>query len=68
MARCEFCGEAVDEGDRYNTYRKVSGYERLRTQGGTNALRLRQPLEQYAHLDCIKRESKGTSARQGTLA
>ena len=63
---CSLCGEPVDAFSP-RVYRKVVGYERTRKAGGTNALALRQPLEEWAHLHCIEKVKHIGSARQESL-
>lgn len=55
---CVFCGDVVDP-DGPLTYRRVVGFERHRDAGGTNALRLRQPLEEFACYSCVDRAANG---------
>lgn len=62
--KCSFCGNAISVN---RDYRKVEGFERRRNQGGTNALRLRQPKSEWACTSCIDKESRGVSARQEGL-
>lgn len=62
---CVFdCGTEIDP-DR--DYRKVVGFERHRQQGGTNALRLRQPQDEWACRWCVERQAKGLAVGQGTM-
>jgi hypothetical protein len=60
---CVFCGGPPGP----NPYRKVTGWERHRQQGGTNALRLREQHEEVACMHCIEREARGVSAQQGAF-
>lgn len=56
---CAFgCGEPVNPRDR-RTYRRMAGWARDRSQGGTHALALRVELEQYAHAECIDAAKAG---------
>ena len=61
---CELCGKSVDPAvaDRY-----VSGWERSRSAGGTNAIRLREPQERFAHRVCVDLAASGINVAQGTL-
>lgn len=62
---CPFCGCAVTPRD---AYRKVTGWERVhRPAGGTNAIKLREPLEVFACRPCIDLQASGISVGQGTL-
>lgn len=62
---CALCGDPVTNPE--NHFRKVEGWEQRREQGGTNALRLREPKDSYAHSWCVDRESRHLNARQGEL-
>ena len=50
-------------------YRKVIGWEKYDRNGagGTNQVRVREPLDEFACRVCVKRVVKGISPRQGTL-
>lgn len=63
--KCVFdCGRTIDpELD----YRKVTGYERRRHAGGTNALRMREPHDVWACRFCIDKQAKGLDPGQGSL-
>lgn len=62
--KCVFCESVVKpEQD----YRRVIGWERSRSQGGTNALRLRKQLEQWACRWCIEKMVKGIAVGQEAL-
>jgi hypothetical protein len=62
---CIFCGDAIYDTD--TAYRKVEGFERKRGGGGTNALRLRVPKDEWACAMCVDRESRGVSYAQSSL-
>lgn len=62
---CTICGEKVSPTAR--VYREVSGYERHRQQGGTNALKLRRVTGRVAHAGCVDRAARGTAPGQGSL-
>jgi hypothetical protein len=53
MPRCVFCGQEVLSPA--TAYRKVTGWERKRDGGGTNALALREPHDEFAHVSCVDR-------------
>lgn len=56
---CAFrCGEPVNPADS-RTWQMQTGWTRPRQQGGTNALALRQPVQLYAHHECIDRARTG---------
>lgn len=48
---CAFCGLPIDRPG--TAYQKVEGWERHRRGGGTHALALRRPLQEYACEGCI---------------
>ena len=52
------CGESVNPSD-HRTYRRMIGWARPRGAGGTNALALREDLQQYAHAECIDKAKSG---------
>ena len=60
---CTFCGEPVG----HPPYFEVTGWERHREQGGTNALRLREQTGRVACSACIAKKSLGVSEDQETL-
>jgi hypothetical protein len=62
---CCFCGSAIPS-TRY-AFRKVEGFERQRKQGGTNSLRLRRTLDEFACSRCIDEVSAGRDPSQGAL-
>lgn len=63
--RCEFCNGEISVN---RDYQKVVGYERKRHQGGTNALRLRMPVDgKWACTTCVDKEARGIAARQDGL-
>lgn len=66
IVRCVMCGEDVD-ADALGTFRKVTGWESRRASGGTNALRMRQPLHEYAHRTCVDAAARGRKG-QSSLA
>jgi hypothetical protein len=63
--KCEFCQTPIQQGQ---DYRVVQGYERIhRDAGGTNALRLRKPLEQFACRWCVDKQANGISVDQASM-
>ena len=57
--RCKFCDLPVDP-NQLGVYRYVKGWEKARRKGGgTNALRLRERTDTYAHSPCIDSEVRG---------
>lgn len=63
--KCCFCGAAIMPA---LDYRRVSGFERSRKAGGTNALALREPSNEWACSGCVRRETKDrVNANQGGL-
>jgi hypothetical protein len=65
MVSCAICGERVD-ADALGTYHRVQGWEVRRKQGGTNALKLRESLFEFAHRTCIEAAARGHKG-QGRL-
>lgn len=66
IARCAFCADVVDPASE-RTYRAVRGWEHPRVAGGTNALALREPLDEWACWSCIDRARRGLSPQQESL-
>lgn len=64
--RCPLCHEPVEPG-AHGTYQKLTGWAKDRKQGGTNAVRLREPLDLWAHGTCIDREARKVSAMQAVM-
>jgi hypothetical protein len=54
--RCQFC---LREIEPEYAYRRVTGWERKRDGGGTNALRLRHPHDAWACSQCINTLAAG---------
>jgi hypothetical protein len=61
---CHFCGLAVSA----NGYREITGWEKVRGQGGANAVTLRDETGRVACTVCIDRLKHGVSPDQGTFA
>jgi hypothetical protein len=64
--RCCFCDTPIPSPR--NAWRKVIGFERQRQEGGTNALALRRPLDEYACNFCVDKQKAGVDPSQETLA
>jgi hypothetical protein len=62
--KCAFCGDPVDPKC---DFRKVTGWECKRTDGGTNALRLREQHDEWAHKVCVDMEARKLNSRQQSL-
>lgn len=60
---CHFCGEIVDDRLK-GTMLRVTGWAENRDQGGTNALRIRQPTGQVAHKACVDAAGRGFTAER----
>jgi hypothetical protein len=58
------CGNMIDE-DR--DYRKVTGWEKRRAQGGTNALRGRETHDVWACRFCVDKQARGIAPEQTAL-
>jgi hypothetical protein len=64
VPRCAFCGgPIVAEHD----YRQVVGWERRRSAGGTNAIRLRANTDQWACFRCVDKQAAGVAVEQTEL-
>lgn len=61
---CALCGDEMD-ADRPGAYQRVTGWETRRKGGGTNAIKLRKPLHEFAHKTCVEASAKG---RRGQAA
>lgn len=55
---CQFCKREVSP-NAATTYRKVTGWVARRTQGGSNAIRLRQEHDEFACGQCIDLAKRG---------
>ncbi len=66
LAYCSFCGEEVDR-ESSRTYRRVIGWEHPRSEGGTNALALREPLDEWACFLCIDKLRRQIAPGQGSF-
>lgn len=64
--RCTFCGILIDPLAT-TTFRKVTGWEHPRADGGTNALALREPLDEYSCWSCIDRQRNGLDPLQTSM-
>lgn len=68
---CSLCGEEIANPETAD--RRVKGWDRARVGGGQNVVRLKEVLPEFAHPECVDRESKRTggkptSARQEVLS
>lgn len=62
---CIFCGSEINPD---NDYQYVSGWEKHRQQGGTNALRGREPHpDKWGCRWCVDKIAKGLTPGQGAL-
>ena len=59
---CVLCDKPIT--NMRGTHRRVTGFEKSRLQGGTNAVRLRRQLDEYAHDICVDRAAAGVDPRQ----
>lgn len=62
--KCIYCEKEIDPS---RDYRKVEGFERSRSGGGTNAIRLREPKDEWACAPCVDKLSRGIAPEQGSL-
>lgn len=63
---CCDCRRQLDERTE-TVWTKVTGWERNRIGGGTNALALRRPLQIHMCDSCMRRRKRGIVPGQGTL-
>lgn len=62
---CTFCGKAIDAN---SDYQKVVGWEKKRSGGGTNAVRGRENVDEWACRWCVDKLAKGIDpGQQGLL-
>lgn len=52
---CEFCGAPVNPKE-YGAWKKVTGWTRIRAQGGTNTISMPGPPLAWAHKMCFEDE------------
>lgn len=65
MVDCFFCGGQVVEG---RAFRRVTGWERLRGQGGANQIVLREVVEgKFACVFCVDKLRRGVPVAQRGL-
>ena len=57
---CVFCGQRLDS-DAVGVYQLVTGWERRRSGGGTNAIRLPQRHPRWACHGCVEAQTTGTA-------
>ena len=50
-----------------NPWQKVSGWERKRHGGGTNALKLREAHQEWLCAECMVKRTLGGASEQGKL-
>lgn len=62
--KCMYCGKEISLN---RDYQRVTGFEKRRNQGGTNALRLREPQEEWACMFCVDRQAAGLNVNQEGL-
>lgn len=64
---CSYCSEKVDTNASSRNYRLVTGWTRMRKQGGANAVHLPKDLEEYMHWHCMDLLKAGISPDQEQL-
>jgi len=62
--RCVYCNRPVTID---HDYRKVIGWERHRSGGGTNALAVREPQDEWACSECVSKLKRGVTMEQTSL-
>lgn len=68
-AVCSFCDEPVDPLSRF-TWRAVHGWERKAldpTRRSGSDIALREPREEWAHDQCVRRAQSGVAPLQESL-
>jgi len=63
--KCAICEKPIDS--TRHAHRWVSGWEKDRKQGGTNALRCREPADLWAHDHCVDLMARGIPPAQEAL-
>jgi hypothetical protein len=63
---CALCGEQIDTNSRL-VFRKVTGWEQKRSQGGANVIHLREEIDVWACDTCINRRKRGIDPAQGSF-
>ena len=66
---CSYCLDPVDPSDP-GTYRRIEGWERKAldpARRGGSDIKLREPLNEFAHSVCVDRVARGINARQESL-
>ena len=67
VAMCAICGRGIADAWSGNVYFRVTGWERDRDAGGTNALRARERTGEVAHRECVDLEARGVVPGQSSL-
>lgn len=62
--RCQHCQEAIPPDQLERCWRRVSGWEKHREKGGTNALALREVHDLWMHASCMVLAKRGIPAGQ----
>lgn len=65
---CALCGREISKDEQLHAYRRVVGWEKPRTQGGTNAVALREVTDVRAHASCVRLAADGIAIGQETLS
>lgn len=63
--RCFYCGELIPSSR--GAHARVTGWEKARKAGGTNALRVRERTGEWAHDRCVDMKSRGHDPLQRQL-
>ena len=61
---CVYCKGPIDGS---LDYRRVIGWERQRSAGGTNAIALREPQDEWACAECVRKLKRGVTLEQTSL-
>ena len=63
---CVMCSNAVDPTD-VNVWQRVTGWERKRDAGGTNAIALRTPVQEFMCATCMVAAKRGLVGQEAML-
>lgn len=64
--KCVYCGEDVDP-DGLNTYQRTQGWVKRRAQGGPNAIKLRETIQEWACWECIDKRVRGVEGQSSLM-
>lgn len=65
VIRCVECARPVDASPHSGNYQRVSGWAKLRTQGGTNEVSLKVEYPEFMCRDCMRLLRSGLAPQVG---